>query len=57
MNITSRIVTPPKKVTRLDGQILLGTSGAALYRIENKADGILAKTAEAKIETPFQVCL
>ncbi len=51
MNITSRIVTPPQKVTYVDGQILLGTSGAALYRIENKADGILAKTAEAKIES------
>lgn len=51
MNIISRIITPPKKVTFAEkGEVLLGTSGEALYRIENKANCTLSNTAEAKIE-------
>lgn len=52
MNIISRIVTPPQKVVFEDkGTVLLGTSGTALYRIENKVSSVLAKTAEEKIES------
>ena len=51
MDIISRIVTPPQQISFANkGSVLLGTSGTGLYRIENKASSVLAKTAEEKVD-------
>ena len=46
MNITSRIVTPPKSFELINKTpLLLGKVGQAFYTIENNADGALAAFA------------
>ena len=58
MNITSRIVTPPKSFELINKTpLLLGKVGQAFYTIENNADGALAAFAEGKLKSRLSALL